>query len=158
MTNRARTIARAFLIAAALALVAWAILRTAWVADDAYITLRTIDNWVRGHGLRWNVDERVQAYTHPLWMLVLAAAYAITREPMWTSALVGGALSLAAVALLVLRARVVDDRVDRARLRRLAHVPELRDLGPGEPAHAPAPRVVPGDALEAGRAGRAPVS
>jgi len=40
--------------------------RTAWVCGDAYITFRTIDNLVHGYGLRWNVDERVQAFTHPV--------------------------------------------------------------------------------------------
>lgn len=44
---------------------------SAWVADDAYITFRTIENFHQGYGLRWNVDERVQSYTHPLWMLNL---------------------------------------------------------------------------------------
>jgi arabinofuranosyltransferase len=40
----------------------------AWAADDAFITLRTVDNALHGYGLRWNVVERVQSYTHPLWM------------------------------------------------------------------------------------------
>jgi arabinofuranosyltransferase len=48
------------------------VVRNAWVTEDAYITLRTVDNWVSGHGLRWNVDERVQGYTHPLWMVLAA--------------------------------------------------------------------------------------
>ncbi|APR76431.1 Hypothetical protein A7982_01778 [Minicystis rosea] len=42
----------------------------AWVVDDAYITLRTVDNVLRGYGATWNVGERVQVYTHPLWMLL----------------------------------------------------------------------------------------
>ena len=36
---------------------------------DALITFRVIDNFVHGYGLRWNIAERVQAYTNPLWML-----------------------------------------------------------------------------------------
>ena len=44
---------------------------SAWVADDAYITFRTIENFHNGYGLRWNVVERVQSYTHPLWMINL---------------------------------------------------------------------------------------
>jgi len=28
------------------------LVRTAWVCDDAYITFRTVDNFVHGHGLR----------------------------------------------------------------------------------------------------------
>lgn len=41
-----------------------------WVSEDAYITFRVIDNWLHGYGLRWNIDERVQVYTHPLWLLL----------------------------------------------------------------------------------------
>ena len=64
---------------ATIALMALYILRMSWVAEDAYITFRVIDNFLHGYGLRWNVYERVQAYTHPLWMLLqipLAAAFA----------------------------------------------------------------------------------
>ncbi len=57
-----------------------AVLRAAWLSDDSYITLRTIDNFWNGYGLRWNVIERVQTFTDPLWMLLLAAAYGVTRE------------------------------------------------------------------------------
>ena len=57
----------------------------AWVVDDAYITFRTVDNFVHGHGLTWNVAERVQAYTHPLWMFLLSAAYFFTHEAFFTS-------------------------------------------------------------------------
>src|SRR5262245_48696025 len=56
------------------------LIRTAWLSDDAFITFRTVDNFIAGYGLRWNVAERVQTYTHPLWMLLVAGAYAITRE------------------------------------------------------------------------------
>ena len=73
-------------IVLALLLVAFAVvlLRTTWVCDDAFITLRTIDNLVHGYGLRWNVDERVQSFTHPLWMLLVAAVYFFTREAFYT--------------------------------------------------------------------------
>src|SRR5262245_6951278 len=57
----------------------------AWVVDDAYITLRTVDNFVHGRGLRWNVAERVQSYTHPLWMFALAGVYAVTREAFFST-------------------------------------------------------------------------
>jgi arabinofuranosyltransferase len=60
-------------------------LRTAWVGDDAYITLRTVDNFVHGYGLTWNVAERVQAYTHPLWMFLLTVLYFPTRDAYFTA-------------------------------------------------------------------------
>lgn len=58
----------------------WMFWTQAWMVDDAYITLRTVDNFVNGLGLTWNPIERVQAYTHPLWMFALSALYFVTRE------------------------------------------------------------------------------
>jgi arabinofuranosyltransferase len=55
--------------------------RTAWVADDAFLTMRTVDNFVNGYGLRWNILERVQIYTHPLWMFLLSGFYYFIRDP-----------------------------------------------------------------------------
>lgn len=56
------------------------LLRTAWVSEDAYITFRTVDNFIGGYGLRWNIAERVQSFTHPLWMFCLSLIYLFTRE------------------------------------------------------------------------------
>ena len=81
------------------------VLREAWVAEDAYITLRTVDNWLHGYGLRWNIDERVQGYTHPLWMLLLAAACALTHETFFSTLCLGLATTLIALLLLVKSAR-----------------------------------------------------
>lgn len=61
------------------------VLRNAWMSDDAYITLRTVDHFVEGRGLTWNPGERVQAYTHPLWMLCLSGVYFITGEEYFSS-------------------------------------------------------------------------
>lgn len=88
----------------ALAVLGLVLVRTAWVGDDAYITLRTIDNFVNGHGLRWNIDERVQAFTHPLWLFLTAIPYVITREAFYTVLGVSILVSLATVAALLFRA------------------------------------------------------
>ena len=76
---------------------------TAWVCDDAFITFRTVDNFVSGHGLRWNIDERVQAYTHPLWMFIIALFYSITSEVYFTSLAVSLLFSSFAVIILLLQ-------------------------------------------------------
>jgi arabinofuranosyltransferase len=80
-----------------LALLAFAFifLRTAWVGDDVYITLRTVDNFVNGYGLTWNVAERVQSYTHPLWMFLLTALYLPTRDAYLTALFASFLASLA---------------------------------------------------------------
>lgn len=77
------------------------IVRTGWVTEDAYITMRTVDNWVHGFGLRWNTDERVQGYTHPLWMFLLSLVYYVTREAYATALLVGVLTTTAATLMLV---------------------------------------------------------
>jgi len=76
---------RNVVLALLLLLYAFVLIRTAWLSDDAYITLRTVSNLLQGYGPVWNVAERVQAYTHPLWMLSLAAAIGITGEFYYTS-------------------------------------------------------------------------
>lgn len=75
---------------------------TAWMADDAYITLRTVRNLLQGYGPVYNVGERVQAYTHPLWFFILASACAVTREMYLTPILLSVLFSLATIALLLL--------------------------------------------------------
>ena len=77
------------------------LLGTAWMGDDAFITMRVIDNFVNGYGLRYNVAERVQAFTHPLWLMVITPFYALTREPLLTPMLISIALSLGAFWLLI---------------------------------------------------------
>lgn len=106
MTNRwqwntARTWSLALLLAACM--FGAIILRRGWVSDDAFITLRTIDNFVNGYGLTWNADQRVQAYTHPLWLFLLSVPYAVTREPVYTTMLLSVALAVAGMILFALR-------------------------------------------------------
>ena len=71
----------------------------AWISDDAFITLRTVDHFVAGQGLTWNPGERVQAYTHPLWLLLLAPFYFVTREAFYTTIAVSLLVSAAALRL-----------------------------------------------------------
>src|SRR5260221_3366942 len=79
---------------ASLAVVAVVIVRAAWVSDDAYLTFRTIDNLIHGFGLRWNVAERVQAYTHPLWLLLLTPFAWLSGEVYFTSIAVSMTITL----------------------------------------------------------------
>src|SRR2546430_3792968 len=45
-------------IVLAVAFLITVLVRTAWLADDAGIELRVVENFVAGNGLRWNVAER----------------------------------------------------------------------------------------------------
>lgn len=76
-------------------------IKTAWVGDDAFISFRPLDNLVNGHGLRWNIAERVQVYTDPLWLFVILPFYAITREMFLTVIVLSMVVSFAAVFLIV---------------------------------------------------------
>lgn len=78
----------------ALVVVAVVMVRNAWLGDDGFITMRVVDNFLNGYGLVWNVGERVQVFTSPLWMFMLTLIYAVTREPYVTMYLLSLAVSL----------------------------------------------------------------
>lgn len=86
-------------------LVAALFVQHAFVCDDAYVTYRVLDNFVGGYGLRWNVHERVQAYTHPLWLFVSLPAFEIVREPFKAAIATSLLVNLVLGALLWRQAR-----------------------------------------------------
>ena len=53
-----------------------------WIVDDAYISFRYGQHLVSGHGLVFNVGERVEGYTNFLWTLLIAGAMAAGHEPV----------------------------------------------------------------------------
>jgi arabinofuranosyltransferase len=77
------------------------IVSKAWVTEDAYITFRVLDNFVNGFGLRWNVTERVQAFTNPLWLFVHLPVYYLTGEAYFTTLGISLLCSLAAVVVAI---------------------------------------------------------
>lgn len=79
------------------------VLKNAWLNDDAFITLRTVRNFVDGHGLVWNIDDRVQAYTHPLWMFLLSLTYLLTSETYYSTIFLSLFLSLITAWLVAFR-------------------------------------------------------
>lgn len=83
------------------------LISTAWQCDDAYITHRSAANWLSGHGPVFNPGERVQAFTHPLWMGLSALCQGLAGEAYFSVLVVSIGLSLLA-ALLLARAVAVD--------------------------------------------------
>ncbi len=77
------------------------LIKSAWLCDDAYISFRTIDNFINGYGLRWNVEERVQSYTHPLWLIVNTIIYFFTKEIYLSNIILSLILSSSAVLLFL---------------------------------------------------------
>jgi arabinofuranosyltransferase len=106
-----RPVAPAVLAALSLVLFVVVLLRNACLVDDTYIGLRTVDNFVNGYGLTWNIAERVQAYTCPLWILLVSAAYFVTREAYFTTVFLSAAVSLLALAFVFRAARSVPHAV-----------------------------------------------
>ncbi len=88
-----RRLVYAFLIAT----FTYVFLANAWVGDDAYITYRVVWNLLHGYGAVFNPGERVQAYTHPLWMLTMSAASAVTREYFFTGLILSYGFAVATV-------------------------------------------------------------
>src|SRR5579872_482332 len=86
----ARVLPAALALAPAAVLLVGAVDRR-WMDDDGFINLRVVRNWLHGDGLVFNLDERVEAVTSPLWLAVLAALGALDAR-----------LELAAVAAGVL--------------------------------------------------------
>jgi len=73
----------------------WAL---AWdVVDDAYISFRYARNLMEGHGLVFNIGEKVEGYTNFLWTVLLAPLVGLGVPP--TPIAVLGGLSFAGMTL-----------------------------------------------------------
>ena len=77
------------------------IIKSAWICDDAYISFRYIKNVFGGYGLHWNPGERVQAFTNPLYVLLVTPFFALSKN-MYLSAIflsVAAAMAAAVIGL-----------------------------------------------------------
>lgn len=79
------------------------LIRTAFITDDAGITLRTVMNFIHGFGPTFNVAERVQAYTHPLWFLLISFAAFLTNDIFFTTFFLSITLSLISIWLFAIK-------------------------------------------------------
>jgi len=85
-------------------LVTAAVYLSAWISDDAFITLRYVDNTLNGHGATFNIGERVQGYTHPLWFVLLTVAASLIHDQILATTLLCLGLTL---LLLIFWARTL---------------------------------------------------
>lgn len=81
--------------------------RNAWITEDAFINFRVIGNFLSGDGFVWNVGERVQVFTSPLWMLLSTAVVAATGEFFYTTIF----LSFGLAALTLVNVYLASSRV-----------------------------------------------
>ncbi len=71
-----------------------------WVAEDAWISLRYARHLVAGHGLVFNVGERVEGYTNFLWTVLLAVGLFVGAPPRALVIALGLASTAAAMVAL----------------------------------------------------------
>ncbi|WP_244280501.1 hypothetical protein [Leptospira saintgironsiae] len=79
----------------------YVVVLNSWVTEDAYISFRTVDNFLNGFGLRWNTYERVQAYTHPLWLFGLIFL-SFLKIPVYYSSLILSWICVGATVYLLI--------------------------------------------------------
>lgn len=66
-----------------------------WTGDDAFIVFRVVDQVLAGNGVVYNVGERVEAVTSPLWLAALVGARMLVPLPVeWLAVLLGLALTV----------------------------------------------------------------
>jgi len=104
--SRAHRASRWGLLAAPVALYAALGWSRHWMSDDGFIYLRVVRNVVEGHGPVFNVGERVEAATGPLWVAILAVGDAVAPIRLeWITVLLGLALSVAGFGFAILGSR-----------------------------------------------------
>ena len=116
-TTGPRPVAGLVFAAIAAALVVWrASTLTAlfWAQDDAYISFRFARNLVRGHGLVFNVGERVEGYTNFLWTVISAIPMALGHaDPLHAMQWLGFVLLIVGYATLIGFGLVLNVRMRR---------------------------------------------
>jgi arabinofuranosyltransferase len=60
-----------------------------FVQDDAFISFRYAQNLANGHGLVFNVGERVEGYSNFLWTLLMAIPHVLGADPIRFAYVVG---------------------------------------------------------------------
>lgn len=95
-----------FLFLAGCFLILW----KAWISEDAFITLRHVDNFLHGYGPVFNVGERVEGFTHPLWFVFLSLFRWIGLSPKGAALLPALLASFAALYVLFFKIRIPGER------------------------------------------------
>jgi arabinofuranosyltransferase len=88
-----------------LPLLVWHAWTYRFLTDDAFISFRYVRNLIEGHGLVFNIGERVEGYSNFLWVLELAALWKMGMRPEFASVVLSALLTVGTVAIVVLWAR-----------------------------------------------------
>ena len=96
-------------------------------------------NVTHGNGLTFNLGERVQTFTHPLWLALLTAGYLVVGNVYYaTFAPVDRRVAVGVLAGGVAGADAVAGLGGRGGAALVAGVHRLLDVGAREPARQPA--------------------
>ncbi len=99
---------------ALLVVMAW---QRRWVGDDAFVNFRVVKQLEAGHGPVFNVGQRVEATTSPLWLMMLFVADLVAPLPLeWISVLLGMSLAVSGLVLAQRGAWLALAHTDRNRL------------------------------------------
>ncbi len=72
-----------------------------FVCDDAFISFRYAKNFIQGHGLVYNIGEKVEGYTNFLWTLLLSLFMKVGFDPVLISQVLGVVFGLGTVIVLL---------------------------------------------------------
>ncbi|UCE18772.1 MAG: hypothetical protein JSV84_18345 [Gemmatimonadota bacterium] len=75
--------------------------------DDAFIIYRYAKNFANGHGLVFNIGERVEGYTSFSWTLLMAVAIRLGFDPVAVSKILGFLLSVGSILVLFLISNLI---------------------------------------------------
>lgn len=75
--------------------------------DDAFITFRYAENFVNGHGLVYNIGERVEGYTNFLWLILMILGRIIGFEYVLYSKIIGLLFGLGTIMITYLFSRKI---------------------------------------------------
>ena len=71
-----------------------------WIVDDGFIYLRVVDQITSGNGPVFNVGERVEAFTGPVWLALLTLAEVSLPLPLeWIAVILGIVCAVAGITL-----------------------------------------------------------
>jgi len=96
----------------ALLIFGWLARKFWFIQDDAYISYRYVANLLNGHGLVYNIGERIEGFTNFGWVIYMALAGALQMDFILVSRLTGLFSGAGIIILTYLTARRLFDNKD----------------------------------------------
>lgn len=100
-------------IAPALLVFGWLAREFWFIQDDAYISYRYVANFLNGHGLVYNIGERIEGFTNFGWVIYMALAGALQADFILVSRLTGLLCGAGIIVLTFVLARRLFEEKDR---------------------------------------------